>query len=220
MPPLLPHVLCTLLPSLPRCYLPPPHPFSPSAQIDARRKAAGTPVVECYRNGIILSNRPVHLVVSRAGLHFRAFAFDPQTTRRYAGFIYEPQIRDMLARAGGKVPAWNKEKVVEMLVSRLALVDAIKAPTGEMEEREGGGTIILHPEKGAAVSTRGMRTKGLKRVLRDKFEVTRRYERSGERGRARTLGMGLVRNGYETVGPFRPLPEPGKSVEAQMSPRL
>lgn len=174
-------------------------------QIDARRKQQGVQVVECFRGGATISGRPVLLVVKRAGqLNFKLTAYDQQTVDSYVGFIYAPAVQELLQRTNGRVKPWMKDKVVELLVASVALVDAIPNPTHELESRTRGKTIVLHPDKRGDLSTKGKVQAALNRPLRDKYKLTRKYDKILMKERAKQLGLGLVKGGYEAMRPFKP----------------
>lgn len=73
----------------------------------------------------------------------RPQAHDPQTCESFVGFVYEPAVREMLRR-DGSVQAWQRKEVLGLLMSRVALVDSIRAPTHELRRANASRTVVLH----------------------------------------------------------------------------
>jgi hypothetical protein len=167
-----------------------------------KRKLHGVQAVECFRGGVIISGRPLMLVAKRAGLSFKFIGHDLQTCETYIGYVYEPVVLEVLQR-DGRVKAWQKELVAELLVTKLALVDAIPAPTMELETFNRNRTLIIHVEKGPSVSTHGKRHVSLRRVLRDQFKAMRKFEKVEAKQRTRRIGFGLGRYDFEILPPLK-----------------
>lgn len=113
------------------------------------------------------------LVVKRAGLSFKLLAHDEQTCETYMGYVYEPAILEMLDRNNKVIKRWQKDEVVQLLISRIALVDAVPAPTVELNKAT--RVIVLHQQLGPHVPTTGVRSVSMGRVLHDQYEAMRRY---------------------------------------------
>ena len=154
-------------------------------QIEGRRKLQGLQVVEAYRGSVVISGRPLLLVAKRCGLSFKFIGYDQQTSETYVGYVYEPAVRQALKAQGGQAKPWEKDRVVEFLVSMLGLVDALPALSADLETFNKSRTLVLHVDKGSLIGTHGKRQTSFQRVLRDEMDMYRSYIKIEEKKRRR-----------------------------------
>jgi len=146
----------------------------------------------------VISGRPLLLVGKRCGLSFKFMGYDQQTSEAYLGYVYEPLVRQALQANGGQVKLWEKDRVAEVLVSMLGLVDAIPSLSTDLEGFNRSTTLVLHVEKGAGIGIHGKRQASLHRVLRDQTHIYRAYNRLEEKKRRRREVRGRP-NGVESM---------------------
>ncbi|CAM9715876.1 unnamed protein product, partial [Laminaria digitata] len=121
-----------------------------AAEKAERMELDGPEVLTVYQQGTVVSGVPLMLSVLRCGFSFKFVGRDQEACWAHRGYCYEFEASEKILRkhneryadghAGGgflagpvrPVIAAKRSKEVEMLVSRLALVDALMAPTTEL----------------------------------------------------------------------------------------
>ena len=77
-----------------------------------------------------------------------------------------------------RVKHWQHDKVLQVVLDNLALVDPIKACSFDMAKQEGKKVLICNPELGAEARGPGiLKFNGQKRILKDQRRAIGRYEK-------------------------------------------
>lgn len=96
-----------------------------------------------------------------------------------------------------EVKAWQYEKILNVLLDKLALVNPIKACSHDLQRLEGKKVLICDPELGAAASGHGiLQFAGQKRVLNDQRRAIIRYEKNLKKTRMQQEALGLPLEKY------------------------
>ena len=96
-----------------------------------------------------------------------------------------------------EVKAWQYEKILNVLLDRLALVDPIQACSHDLQKLEGKRVLICDPVLGAGAGGHGiLQFAGQKRVLNDQRRAIQRYEKSLKKTRMQQEALGLPLEKY------------------------
>ncbi|GMH88110.1 hypothetical protein TL16_g11061 [Triparma laevis f. inornata] len=127
----------------------------------------------------------------------------------YEGFNFESKkirmMQDFMGDEKGiksddkykEVKAWQYEKILNVLLDKLALVNPIKACSHDLQRLEGKKVLICDPELGAAASGHGiLQFAGQKRVLNDQRRAIIRYEKNLKKTRMQQEALGLPLEKY------------------------
>lgn len=89
------------------------------------------------------------------------------------------------------VKPWQHERVVNLLVSMLALVEPVTALSSELLKLDQGRTLVIDLQQGPNANGPGiLRTKGLRRVLLDRAKSLKRYDTTMKKLRDKEEAMG------------------------------
>ncbi|CAM9502410.1 unnamed protein product [Scytosiphon promiscuus] len=131
-----------------------------AAEKAERTRLEGPEVLTVFHKGTVVSGVPLMLSVSRCGYSFKFVGRDQGACWAHHGYCYEFEVVKILHQhnrrcAGGHkgdnfvkgrvgpIDQSRHKKVVEMLVSRLALVDALPAPTAELRGQHRYKTLVV-----------------------------------------------------------------------------
>ena len=91
-----------------------------------------------------------------------------------------------------QIKAWQYDKILQVLLDKLALVDPIKACSYDIQRLEGKKVLICDPKLGADAHGYGiLQFAGQKRVLNDQRRAIARYEKNLKRTRMQQEALGL-----------------------------
>ncbi|CAM9980812.1 unnamed protein product [Pylaiella littoralis] len=133
-----------------------------AAEKAERNRLEGPEVLTVYHRGTVVSGVPLMLSVLRCGHSYKFVGRDQEACWAHHGYCYDKKFRVvnilqehnrryarghkgdtfMTGRVGRIDPSRTK-KIVEMLVSRLALVDALPAPTAELRGQHRYKTLVV-----------------------------------------------------------------------------
>ncbi|CAN0025105.1 unnamed protein product, partial [Ectocarpus sp. 12 AP-2014] len=131
-----------------------------AAEKAERDRLEGPEVLTVYHGGTVISGVPLMLSVLRCGYSYKFVGRDQEACWAHHGYCYEFEVGKIVqhhnrryaeghrgdtfltGRVGPIDPSRHK-KIVEMLVSRLALVDALPAPTTELRGQHRYKTLVV-----------------------------------------------------------------------------
>ena len=76
-------------------------------QRERKRKTAGPEVIEMLRRVVTISHHTLTIVVYRCGGSYKFIGHDLINSRRYVGFVYEPEILLILEEYNKQYPVRN-----------------------------------------------------------------------------------------------------------------
>ncbi|CBN76814.1 expressed unknown protein [Ectocarpus siliculosus] len=131
-----------------------------AAEKAERNRLEGPEVLTVYHGGTVISGVPLMLSVLRCGYSYKFVGRDQEACWAHHGYCYEFEVVKIvqhhnrryaeghrgdtfLAGRVGPIDPSRHKKIVEMLVSRLALVDALPGPTAELRGQHRCENLVL-----------------------------------------------------------------------------
>jgi len=91
-----------------------------------------------------------------------------------------------------ELKAWQYDKVLQVLLKNLALVDPIKACSFDLQKQEGKMVLICNPILGKNAGGHGiLKFAGQRRILNDQRRAIRRYDKNLKKKRMQEESLGL-----------------------------
>jgi len=146
----------------------------------------------------VVSGTPLVLTVRRCQCSYKFIGHDLARCAIYYGYVYRPQVLEIIDVTQPKPPTdedversprlrfykdtsvkpWQHERVLELLLSMLALTEPIGSLTNELRALDKHRTLVCHPTRAQTVNGPSIqRTIGLSRTLKDEALALQVYER-------------------------------------------
>lgn len=155
-------------------------------QREKKRKAGGPEVIEMLRRVVTISEHSLTLVVYRCGGSYKFIGHDLMNSRKYTGYVYEPEILQILedynkqfpgdtkAMQAARVMPWQYYRLIEVLINTLSLSPPIVGVAKELIDSKNGNNLILIPKRN--LTGAGIETKSRRRILVDQKAIVQKYD--------------------------------------------